>query len=287
MPPPSRSQPVNDAPVAMNDSFTAIEDTVLNIHAPGVLGNDSDIDGDNLTAVKLSDPTHGTLTLNADGSLLYTPAPYFNGADSFTYRANDGTANSNTATVRLNVSAVNNAPVCSTVSLTLNEDTTGEAAPACTDVEGDTMSYSILAPPSHGVVLVVSGKLRYTPKTNYNGADSFTYKANDGSLDSNISAGSVSVTPVNDAPLLSPIGDKAVNEMSLLSFSAHATDVDGDKLSFSLDSGAPVGASIQPDSGLFSWTPAKLRDQAPTRSPSAFPMARRLTLRRSLSPSPR
>ena len=83
---------MNDAPVAVNDSYTTDEDTPLTWPAPGVLGNDTDVDGDPLTAVLVTGPTHGTLTLNADGSFTYTPAANYNGTDSFTYRANDGTA---------------------------------------------------------------------------------------------------------------------------------------------------------------------------------------------------
>ena len=91
--------PVNDAPVAVADSYSTDEDTALTVAAPGVLANDTDVDGDPLTAVMVSDPAHGTLTLNADGSFVYTPAANYNGADSFTYKANDGTADSNVATV--------------------------------------------------------------------------------------------------------------------------------------------------------------------------------------------
>src|SRR5438093_1321541 len=80
--------PVNDAPVAVNDdSYTTPEDTQLTVIAPGVLANDTDVDGDALSAVLVSNPTHGTLTLNSDGSLVYVPALNFNGIDSFTYKA--------------------------------------------------------------------------------------------------------------------------------------------------------------------------------------------------------
>src|SRR5439155_786287 len=91
--------PINDAPVAANDdSYTTPEDTQLTVGAPGVLANDSDVDGDILTAALVSGPAHGTLTLNADGSLVYMPAPNFNGTDSFTYKASDGQAQSGVAT---------------------------------------------------------------------------------------------------------------------------------------------------------------------------------------------
>src|SRR5204863_350204 len=88
--------PVNDAPVAATNSYSTNEDTALTITAPGVLGNDTDVDGNPLTAVLVSGPSpaQGTLTLNANGSFTFTPALNFNGPTTFTYKANDGTADS-------------------------------------------------------------------------------------------------------------------------------------------------------------------------------------------------
>src|SRR5262249_18613196 len=84
-----------------NDAYSLNQDTVLTIAAPGVLANDTDVDGDPLTAILVSGPVHGTLTLNADGSFTYTPNAGYVGSDSFTYKANDGTADGNVATVSL------------------------------------------------------------------------------------------------------------------------------------------------------------------------------------------
>jgi hypothetical protein len=95
----------NFAPTANADNYSTSEDTPLTVGAPGVLGNDSDADGDPLTAVLATDPANGSLTLNPDGGFIYTPNPGFGGVDGFTYRANDGTANSNTASVTITVDA--------------------------------------------------------------------------------------------------------------------------------------------------------------------------------------
>ena len=132
---------VNDAPVAVNDSYSTNEDTPLTVNAPGVLGNDTDVDGDSLTAVLVTGPTHGTLTLNSNGSFTYTPTANYNGPDSFTYRVSDGSALSNIATVSLTVTAVNDAPVAVNNSYSTNEDTQlTVSAPGVrgndTDVEG-------------------------------------------------------------------------------------------------------------------------------------------------------
>ena len=115
--------PVNDAPVAVNDAYTTAEDTPLTIAGPGVLANDSDLDGDPLSALLVTGPAHGTLSLNADGAFTYTPAANFNGADTFTYRANDGALNSNIATVALTITPVNDAPVAVNDAYTTAEDT--------------------------------------------------------------------------------------------------------------------------------------------------------------------
>ena len=83
---------VNDAPVAVNDTYVISEDNTLSIGAPGVLANDNDVEGDPLTAVLISGPSHASsFTLNPDGSFSYAPNPNFSGTDTFTYKANDGT----------------------------------------------------------------------------------------------------------------------------------------------------------------------------------------------------
>ena len=104
--------PVNDAPVAHDDAYYVREDHVLRVGPSyGVLTNDNDVDSPTITATLATGPQNGTLTLNPDGSFCYTPNHDFNGADSFTYVASDGIANSETATVQINVGAVNDAPI--------------------------------------------------------------------------------------------------------------------------------------------------------------------------------
>ena len=105
----------NTAPVAADDGYMIDEDMLLSVGAPGVLGNDSDVDGDDLSAVVVSGPSGGSVTLAGDGSFVYTPDADFNGTDSFTYQASDGRAVSQVATVTITVEAVNDAPVVSTI----------------------------------------------------------------------------------------------------------------------------------------------------------------------------
>jgi VCBS repeat-containing protein len=100
----------NRAPVAAADTFSTAEDTVLTAAKPGVLGNDSDPDGNALSAALVSGPSHGTLNLNADGSFTYTPASNFNSTDSFSYRASDGNLTSDPTKVTLTVTPSNDSP---------------------------------------------------------------------------------------------------------------------------------------------------------------------------------
>ena len=149
-------------------------------------------------------PAHGSLTLNADGSFTYTPAANYNGPDSFTYKANDGQADSNVATVSINVGAVNDAPVAQNDTAAATEDTpvAGNVLTNDTDVDGDALSAVLVSGPAHGsLTLNADGSFTYTPAANYNGPDSFTYKANDGQADSNVATVSITVGAVNDAPV--------------------------------------------------------------------------------------
>lgn len=129
----------NVAPVAMDDAFPVAEDTSLNAPAPDVLGNDSDGTSDLLTAVLNTGVSNGTLTLNANGSFTYMPATDFQGTDSFSYRANDGTVNStNLATVAITVGAVDDPPVADDDVATVNEDAPATTIAVLTnDADGD------------------------------------------------------------------------------------------------------------------------------------------------------
>src|SRR5206468_292991 len=136
---------VNDAPVAVNDSYTTAEDTTLNMAAPGVLINDRDVDGDTLIAMLVSQPTHGSLTLNSNGSFSYASPTRRSSDLSFTYKANDGQADSGIATVSITITGVNDAPVAVNDSYTTAEDTTlNVGAPGVlindSDVDGDTLN---------------------------------------------------------------------------------------------------------------------------------------------------
>jgi large repetitive protein len=221
--------PANDAPVANNDSYNATEDTTLTVNATlGALANDTDIDGDSLTAVLVSNPTHGTLTLSADGSFTYIPNADFNGTDSFTYRANDGVTNSGTATVTINIAPVNDAPVANNDSYSVQSDSAlNISAPGVlandTDVENDPLTAVLATQPGHGAVTLNSdGSFTYTPAADYFGNDTFTYRANDGQLNSGVATVTISVIP-NSISITNPPTDRTNCPGDSVTFSVGAT----------------------------------------------------------------
>src|SRR5204862_4432120 len=114
---------VNDPPVAVNDNYTTPEDRQLTVAAAGVLANDSDVDGDTLSAILVTQPTHGVLTWNTNGGFIYVPATNYVGSDSFTYQANDGALNSGVVTVSIIIGSLNDAPVALNDSYSTAEDT--------------------------------------------------------------------------------------------------------------------------------------------------------------------
>src|SRR5262249_26980015 len=108
--------PVNDAPVAGDDAYTVAQGATLTVAAPGVLTNDTDVDGNALNATLVTTATHGTLTFDPNGSFTYTPEASFVGADTFTYRASDGTVDSPLATVKVVVTPSSTGPTVTLIT---------------------------------------------------------------------------------------------------------------------------------------------------------------------------
>jgi VCBS repeat-containing protein len=253
--------PVNDAPVANNDSVAGSEDSTL---TGNVLANDSDVEGDSLTAALMSGPAHGSLTLNTDGSFSYAPNANWNGADSFSYKANDGTQDSTIATVTLTVNPVNDAPTTTLVTLApIAEDssarliTQAELLANATDVDGPSLSATSLAIASGSGTLVDNGNgtWSYSPTLNDDASVSFSYTVTDGSLTAAGSA-SLDITPVNDAPVGN--NDSASsNEDTAISGNVltNDTDVDSINLTATLVTGAAHGALVLNADGSFTYTP--------------------------------
>src|SRR5205085_11305343 len=161
--------PMPAPPSAANETDATAEDTTLLRSGPAVLANDTDVDGDALTAALVTTTTHGTLSLNANGGFTYTPVLNYNGPDSFTYKANDGVFDSNVATVDITVNAVNDPPVAVSNSYSTNEDTTlVVAAPGVlgndSDVDGNPLTAVLVSGVAHGSLSVAAdGSFTYLP----------------------------------------------------------------------------------------------------------------------------
>lgn len=259
----------NAAPVSVADTFSTRRNTALTLAAAsGVLANDTDADGDTLTAMLVSPPARGTLTLNADGSLNYTPTNLFVGADSFAYRANDGVTNSGISTVTINVLPPSNvAPVARNENYSVTRNTLLTIAPSGvlandTDADGNALSAALVTGPAHGTVaLNTNGGFSYTPVANYTGADSFTYRALDGLTNSGVATVFITVQlPANTPPVATGESYSTVRGVALSvgtqsGVLANDTDVDGNTLTVSLAVSVANGTLVLAPGGSFLYTP--------------------------------
>jgi VCBS repeat-containing protein len=241
---------VNDAPVAADLVITTAEDAAKTGQVTA-----TDIDGDPLTFTLVSDPAHGTVEFNPDGTFVYTPEANYTGPDSFTFNASDGTAASNVATVSITVTAVNDAPVAADLAITTAEDAAKTGQVTATDVDGDALTFSLVSDPAHGTVAFnPDGTFVYTPDPNYNGPDSFTFNASDGTAASNVATVSITVTAVNDAPVAADLVITTAEDAAKTG-QVTATDADGDALTFSLVSDPAHGTVEFNADGSFVYTP--------------------------------
>jgi hypothetical protein len=228
----------NAAPVADNDSYNTPKNTLLN--AATVLTGDTDADNDPLTAIKVTDPAHAaSFTFNSDGTFAYTPVNGYTGDDTFTYKANDGTADSNVATVTITVA--NSAPVADNDAYNTLMGTLLNGATVLTgdtDADNDPLTAIQVTPPSHAASFTFNsdGTFAYTPANGFSGDDTFTYKANDGALDSNTAT--VTITVVNNAPTALTLSNRFIQEERpagwLIGLLAGTDPNIGDSLTYSL-----------------------------------------------------
>ncbi len=247
-----RVQVQNGAPVAVADTFNATEDTPLNIAANQLLSNDTDPDlRDTLSIASVTAGTGGTPTLNTDGSVTFTPSANFNGVASFSYKATDkSTANalSNSATVTVNVAAVNDAPVAvaDTLNASRNTAVTYTAAQLLgndTDAENQALKIKTVSSGTGGTaVLNTDGTVTFTPTANFTGPANFTYVAAE-TTSPNVQSAAATVTvnvnppAINTAPVVSNLARLSVNEGDTTPISINlldgAVDNEGDVLTVS------------------------------------------------------
>ncbi|MCX8874769.1 tandem-95 repeat protein, partial [Vibrio parahaemolyticus] len=240
----SISQTVNFtvAPVAdiVADSVTVVEDMPTIIK---VLGNDTFEGDDKVVSLDTNNgPANGTVSVNPDGSVTYTPNDNYHGADSFTYIVTSGGVSEST-TVNVDVTPVNDAPVAKYDIATTQEDTavTIDVLPNDTDIDGDTLRIDSASVPSdQGTVEIVDGKLVFTPAENFNGDAEITYTVTDGELTDEAKV-SVTVNPVNDAPTIKVDAVESITENAVstdtvvATLTVRDTDTPEDQLTISLE----------------------------------------------------
>jgi Cadherin-like domain/RTX calcium-binding nonapeptide repeat (4 copies) len=254
---------VNDAPAAASDTVAATEDTPLVLTAASLLANDSDVDGDTLTITAVGNATHGTVALNG-GNVVFTPAANYNGPASFTYTISDGQGGMSTATVNINVAAVNDAPVAANNSVSATEDTALVLTAASllandSDVDGDSLTITAVGNATHGTVALNGGNVVFTPAGNYNGPASFTYTVSDGQGGTSTATVNVTVAAVNDAPTAVNDSVSATEDTPLVltpaTLLANDSDVEGNNLTITGVGNATHG-TVALNGGNVVFTPA-------------------------------
>jgi PKD repeat protein len=236
-------RPVNDPPNVDDLALETDEDTPVPVALAG-----TDVDGDSLTLGN-TDPVHGTF---AGG--VYTPAPNYHGIDSFTYTANDGHGGTDTATVTITVRPRNDAPRADDQSLTTLEDTPLPVTLTGADLDGDPLTFSIVAGPSHGQLTGTAPSLTYTPAASFNGTDHFTFTASDGAAGSNVATVTLTVTPVDDPPVAND-QSRTTPEDTPITLTLTANEPDGDPLTFTVVTG-PAHGTLTGTAPNLVYTPA-------------------------------
>jgi hypothetical protein len=280
---------VNDAPTGSNDGYSVNEDASLNVAAAGVLANDTDADGDPLTAVLVAGPTNAaSFTLNADGSFTYAPSANFSGSDTFTYRASDGSLESADVTVTITVNALNDAPVitsnggAATASVSIAENTTAVTTVTATDADiGATLSYSIVGGADQALFGInpTTGALSFAAGRNYEapadaGSDNVydvTVQVSDGTA-TDTQAIAVTITDADEFDVGAITDtDAAANAVAenaaigtAVGITASASDADGttNAIGYSLDVSAGGRFAIDSGSGVVTVAGALDREAA-------------------------
>ena len=240
---------VNYPPVAVDDTATTAEDTPTSID---VVGNDTDVDGGALTATAVAQPAHGNTTLEAGGTVRYTPARDYAGPDAFTYTVADGVGVTATGNVSVTVTPVNDAPVAVADAATTPEDTAITLALAAndTDVDGDALAVVAVGQPTLGAAtLAGDGSVQCTPAVNVYGVDSFTYTVGDGADGTATGTATVTVSAVNDAPVAAP-KSVSTSYQTAVSITLTGADVETCDLGFQIVNQPAQGTLTTPSSVL-------------------------------------
>jgi VCBS repeat-containing protein len=254
----------NVPPVASPDSFSVAADSTLMVGVPGVLGNDTDANGDSLTAALVSGVSDGTLTLGEDGSFEYVPDSGFSGTDGFLYEAADSSA-ADSAAVTISVESVNESPVARADSFQTVEDSALVVeAPGVlendSDPDGDSLAAVLVSGPSSGALsLDADGSFEYEPDSAFSGTDGFLYEVADSSA-ADSAAVTITVESVNESPVARADSFQTVEDSALVveapGVLENDSDPDGDSLTAALVSGPSSGALSLDADGSFEYAPS-------------------------------
>lgn len=257
--------PVNDDPVATDDSASVAEDSAST--SIDVLANDVDADGDTLTVAITTAPQNGSASVNGSNQVVYQPTADYSGVDYLTYTITDGTS-ADSATVVINISSTNDIPIAvddSNANLILANAILEDSAPLILDVLAndsdadptDTLTItSITAPTDGGLATISNDRILYQPAANFFGSESFDYTISDGTTTDTATV-TLAITSVNDDPVAvddsaTVIEDSADNVIDVLS---NDSDGDGDTLSISITTSPSEGTASLNDSGAIVYTP--------------------------------
>jgi gliding motility-associated-like protein len=225
----------NSAPLALIDSYNVSYNTLTTISAPGVLGNDTDINNNPMTAIKVTNPAQGTLTFNSNGSFTYLHHGGTATSDSFTYKVNDGIVDGNTVVVTLNIVRPNAAPIAVADSyVTTKGSTLTITTPGVlfndTDADNNTLTAIKVSNPTNGILVLNSnGSFTYVHDNGSSTSDSFAYKVNDGTVDGNTVTVTITLATPGIAPVITDINRSGFKNQdihfTLLNFSEKFVDI--------------------------------------------------------------
>ncbi len=223
--------PVNDAPVAVDDNVTTLENVSIAIKP---LLNDTDIDGNSskLRIISISQPSFGTVFLSEE-FVYYAPNSHNELIDYFNYTIEDEYGARDTATITINITLVNEPPIAYNQIVYTDEDTPISIELNATDLDGDELNYTITYQPENGVVTGIAPHLTYTPDSNYSGNDYIAYMVNDGEYDSYVAVVTIVVNPLNDPPIANAGEDYiGIRGDTVVFNGSDSYDIDGNIMSY-------------------------------------------------------
>lgn len=227
--------PPNSAPVAFDRTVTVTEDTPITITVTC-----TDADQDQLMYELVDKPQHGAYQWLPPNTVVYTPTTDFVGTDSFTFRSHDGQDFSNVSTITLIVNAINDAPVMLTQPISTTRNSNAAVTLAATDMESDTITYTLVSSPTHGALSGEIPNLLYTPQPNFVGNDNFQFQAADNQGATTVATLTITVLPTNTAPLAESL-ILTTNQESAVAVNLIGSDAENDPLTYTVVSSPTHG----------------------------------------------